>query len=205
MKREDFFGEYCIQLRRECESIRCEINRFLYFALVILGAMGFAMVRGEEARQFIRQAVAIPVELAALIAITSLFWLRRLHIQQLADRWYIIRGLAAREFDGGKMTLMHEAVACERIERTKGRAYVRQEWVLNAAFSLPIYVLLVASGFAEADASFLTPLRAFSVGIVVLHFWLSYVLLYQRAKLTNPLLSKGTEVEKAEKALEPTC
>lgn len=44
-QHDDFFREYFIQLRKECDAIRSEMNRFLNFAIIIVGAVGFAGVR----------------------------------------------------------------------------------------------------------------------------------------------------------------
>ena len=165
------------------------MNRFLYFALVILGAIGFAVVQGEKAERFFQQPFALLTEIAALIAITSLFWLRCLHMQQLADRWYILREIARQLFNNGHVDIMHESIACGRIDTTNGKAYLKQEWILNSALAVPIYALIVLTSFAQTNLSSLSRLFI-CVLIIALLFVVSYRLLYCRATLGNPLKRK---------------
>jgi hypothetical protein len=188
-QHDDFYREYFIQLRRECDAIRCEMNRFLYFALVILGAIGFSVVQGEEAERFFQRPSALLTEIAALVAITSLFWLRRLHMQQLADRWYILRDIARRHFNDGSVDVLHEDVACGRIEATKGKAYLRQEWILNSALTFPVYVPITLTCLAQTDFS--VPARLLTCSLIIaVHFAASYCLLYSCATLRDPLKRK---------------
>ena len=62
-EKDVFYREYFMQLRKECDTIRCEMNRFLYFSIFVLGGVGFAPAgQIPLLRARLRQGIPIAVE-----------------------------------------------------------------------------------------------------------------------------------------------
>jgi len=175
-----FVREYFIQTRKEIDTEKRERDQILNFAVLILGAIGFAIFQSETAQEFLQQPKALTVELPALVIITSLFWIRRKKLQQIADRWFVLHRLAERYFDKEDIEMMLEEIVLKKFLK---RTYVRKDFFLNIALCLPIYGLLILQlldGFHK-DQLWRT---IFIIIIVILHSIFSFFLLY--IKLKNP-------------------
>ena len=82
-----FDREYFLQTRREIDTEKRERDHLLNFAVVILGALAFAVVQNEAARALVQEWYSLLFEVATLTILTSLFWVRKKKLQQIADRW----------------------------------------------------------------------------------------------------------------------
>ncbi len=206
-KPEDFYCKYFMQLRGECDTIRCEMNRFLYFALLVLLGVGIAVAKdgigsaageGGNGGSLLHKLTALAMEIATLFIMTSLFWLRRLHLQQLVDRWYILQDIAHRRVDIPDTEKLHEDVATGRIKHDK-KAYLSQEWTLNFALAVPVYGLIIlkcrggGGPFSFVDA-------VICAGIIIGHLVISYCLLRGCVRLKNPLDRKESDAKKTKPA-----
>lgn len=104
--------------------------------------------------------------------ITSLFWVRRKKLQQIADRWFILQRLAERIVGKDGAGLLLESLVCQQLT---GRRYVEKDFFLNYALSSPIYALLLVHtpGFWSDG-----PIAAsFAVAVIIVHAVLSGLLL----------------------------
>jgi len=104
-----FDREYFLQTRKEIDTEKRERDHLLNFAVVILGALAFAVVQSEKAQQFLQEPYSLMLEISTLIILTSLFWVRRKKLQQISDRWYTLYHMALRNmnrpgFSGGYVT-----------------------------------------------------------------------------------------------------
>lgn len=141
-EQTDFDREYLLQTRKEIDTEKRERDHILYLAVVVLGAIGFAMAQTDKAQDFLRQPSSLAFEISTLVILTSLFWVRWMKLRQIADRWYTLNRLINRHYNSQQAAEYMEAVV---IKGFKKAHYIKKDIVLNFALSLPIYSLILLS------------------------------------------------------------
>lgn len=175
----DFDREYFLQTRREIDTEKRERDHLLNFAVVILGALAFAVVQSDKAKQFLQELYSLMFEISTLIILTSLFWVRRKKLQQISDRWYTLYHIALHNMSEEWMSQSMEAVVIRGFSKAR---YIRKDIALNVALSLPIYTLVFVSSLELPFHSWLSVIPG--VLIVTGHLAVSWVLLAK--KLIDP-------------------
>ncbi|HUW81988.1 MAG TPA: hypothetical protein VMZ31_04215 [Phycisphaerae bacterium] len=183
----EFDREYFLQTRREIDTEKRERDHILNFAIVVLGAMAFAVIHSVRAEALLKDPYSVPLETSALAIVTSLFWVRRKKLQQIADRWYALYRMAVRNLGEEWVRESMEAVAIKGF--TKAR-YIRKDVVLNVTLCLPIYALLLKTTLG-------LPVRLAGAIILVVmivggHMIVSYALLGRKFVDPFPIETKGT-------------
>ncbi len=189
---KDFLRDYFLQTRKEIEHGKAERDRILHFAVIIIGAVGFAFAQSEHMQRFLLSTSGLFTEVAALVIVTSLFWIRRTKLRQIADRWFVLRRLLPRIVGEEEMPWMLENVVYRGLSR---RRYARKDIVLNLAFCLPIYGLLVHQAI-EGWESGATWRAAVALAGVLLHVLVSTLLL-------SPRLTDATDIADSDPAGSP--
>ncbi len=178
LKISDFELEYFIQTRKEIDTEKRERDQMLNFVLLILGAIGFGVTQSETAQEFLQETDALFVELPVLFIISTLFWVRYKKLRQIADRWFVLHRIALHCFGKERVAEMLEGIVYKDL--TKWR-YIRKDFVLNIAFCLPIYGLILIPLFNLYSG--VRILRIISlILIVVLHFVVSSIILGRKIK-----------------------
>ena len=177
----DFDKEYFLQTRKEIDMEKRERDQILNFAIIILGALGFAFVQSDKAKEFVKHPQSIMFEVSTLIILTSLFWVRRKKLQQISDRWYTLYRMAVRNLGKELASETMEAVVIYGFEKAR---YMRKDVVLNYALSLPIYTLLFISAYSVQLPLLLKLFIALT--IVVIHVIISFCIL--ATKMQDPFL-----------------
>ena len=171
----DFEAQYFIQTRREIDTEKHSRDQILNFAVVVLGAIAFAIFRSGDVKLLLTAPFAIIPECCGLLVITALFWVRRKKLQQIADRWFVLRRLAVRMLGEERSQLLLEGHVCRHL---LGRRYLEKDFFLNYALCSPIYALLVVHLQGFWSGAFWW---AFMAGIVIAtHAVLSGLLLGHR-------------------------
>jgi len=194
----EFEREYFIQTRKEIDTEKGERDKLLNFAVIVLGALGFAVVQSDNAKEFLQRPHSLMFEVATLIILTSLFWVRQKKLQQIADRWYTLYRMAVRRLGKQCADEMMETIVIRGFEKAR---YLRKDVVLNTALSLPIYTLLFVSAIGLTPHNimrFLIP-----VLIVAVHASVSFYLLAK--KMRDPFTGFISETQKGmiENVTEP--
>lgn len=175
-----FLTEYVMQTRREIDTEKRERDHILNFAVVILGAIAFAVYQSETAQRFLFEPVSLVIQCTALVVITSLFWVRWMKLRQIADRWFVLHRILLRhlgEKDAGDFL---ESLVAPQLLTTR---YTRKDLVLNYALSSPVYCLLIAHcyiGFTRVEPM----LIAFPLAVILAHIIISEMVLNR--VLENP-------------------
>lgn len=94
----DFDREYFIQARKEIDTEKRERDHILNIAVVVLGALGFAFIQNDGARQFVQNMYSFLFEISVLTILTSLFFIRWMKLRQIADRWYSLYRMLNRYY-----------------------------------------------------------------------------------------------------------
>ncbi len=135
---DDFHTKYFVQTRQEIDTEKRERDKLLNFAVVILGALGFTFAQSGPAQELLREPYAIAMEAATLAVITSLFWVRRKKLQQIADRWFTLWRMVQHHFPDREDEFLEAVV----VKGLRGKRYVTKDVVLNLTLAIPIYCLL---------------------------------------------------------------
>lgn len=133
--------QYVQQTRQEIDTEKRQRDSLLYFALLALGALGYGLFENENIDALIEHPVTIGISIACLFILTSLFWVRRKKLQQIADRWFVLEKLA-RDFPQDFPSPSLESIVGHGLKKGD---YAHKDTVLSVALSLPIYVLLFFS------------------------------------------------------------
>lgn len=176
-----FVWAYFIQTRKEIDTEKRERDQMLNFAVLVLGAIGFAVVQSETAQKYLKHPEAIGIEIAALVIISSLFWIRYKKLQQIADRWFVLHRIVIKHFGKKTSHEMLEGVVSKYLTTWR---YIRKDFILNISFSLPIYGMLALQfidGYRKGDNWRVI----ISAAIIALHPILSSLILGR--KLRDPL------------------
>ena len=165
MPMSDFDREYFLQTRREIDTEKQERDHILNFAVIVLGAMAFAVAQNDKAIEFLSSVEALSLEGSALVVLTALFWTRWKKLRQIADRWLVLHRMLEKEPDSATAGLSLESIVVGRLET---RWYLQKDVVLNLALCVPVYALLVAQAWTGYSSGHLwrywTP-----VGLVLIH------------------------------------
>lgn len=139
-----FMKEHFIQTRKEIDTEKHERDQMLNFAIVVLGAIGFAIIQKGVSQTLLQEPQALLIETPALIIISSLFWIRYKKLHQIADRWFVLYRMACQHLGKDKAEEMLEAVVVKGLIKWR---YISKDFILNLALSLPIYGLLLIQCF----------------------------------------------------------
>ena len=171
-----FWMEYYLQTRREIDTEKQERDKLLHFIILVLGAVSFSVAQSTEAQRFLQHPKGLAVTLPAMVIISSLFWVRRKKLQQIADRWHVLQDLLAGHCSSEHLGSSLEAAAMTGFAE---RRYVLKDAVLNGALSLAIYPLV----FFQLDAGLklLSTVIIFLL-IVIVHGGSTTWLLYRRLR-----------------------
>jgi hypothetical protein len=168
-----FLTEYIIQTRKEIDTEKRERDHILNFAVVILGAIAFAVYQSETAQRFLFEPLSLIIQCTALVVITSLFWVRWMKLRQIADRWFVLHRILLRRLGEEEAADFLESLVAPQLLTTR---YIRKDLVLNYALSSPIYCLLIAHcyiGFTRIEPI----LIAFPLAVIFAHIIISEMVL----------------------------
>jgi len=135
----EFEREYFLQTRREIDTEKKERDALLNFAVGVIGVAAFGVLQNDKMDAVLRHDFTRILAGCVLLLITSLMWVRRKKLQQIADRWYALRNLMLSAKSHPTQRLLEDAV-CEGLD---GRAYTVKDTVVCLALSLPMYCLLL--------------------------------------------------------------
>ena len=178
IERGQFFREYFIQTRKEIDTEKHERDQLLNFLVLFLGAVVFGVSSKGNRYEFLMQPDAMALEVPALVIISALFWARHKKLRQISDRWFTLYHLAVREFGETDAAQMLESVV---VKHLPGWRYIMKDLMLNLAFSLPVYGLLLLQclvAHSQGDQQRLV----LTGGVAVVHVVLSSVLLGRRCR-----------------------
>ena len=185
-KPSDFEREYFIQTRKEIDTEKRERDQMLNFAVLVLGGIGFGVSQSQSAQQFLQEPQALVIEIPALVIITSLFWVRYKKLKQIADRWFTLYRIVLRYFGRELAEEMLEGLVCKNLTEWR---YILKDFVLNIALCLPVYALILLPSFNGYLP--VQPWRlVVSVGVIVLHGVISFIILGRKIRDPLPTLSK---------------
>lgn len=85
-----FESAYFTQTRQEIDTEKRERDQILNFALLAIGALAVVIARVDTTLEFLRSVEGLVLEASALPVITTLCWIRRKKLEQIADRWYVL-------------------------------------------------------------------------------------------------------------------
>lgn len=140
--KEDFIKAYFIQTRQEIDTEKRERDQILHFVILVLGAMGFAIIQSDKAQVFLSHPCALITEFGTLILILTLFWIRRKKLHQISDRWFVLHSLLKTESLGVSEDISMEAIVIPDLQTTR---YTRKDVWLNWSVSLPIWSLVAVT------------------------------------------------------------
>jgi hypothetical protein len=133
-----FVREYFMQTRREIDTVKRQRDLILNFAILVIGAVSFAVIKSQEARDFVKtQWEGAAVGVPALIFITSLFWLRYRKLQQIKDRWRVLHSIAESKLGPLFVRIMLESKVVPHLD--KWTYHIWRDFVPCIMFCVPIY------------------------------------------------------------------
>lgn len=168
----EFEREYFVQTRQEIDTEKGQRDRFVHYAMLLLGALAFGAIQSPEARDFLLldPINAALLAVTVLVMLTAMAYVRWKKLSQIADRWYVLR------------EMLQDALPPEKAERSLeqsvvegfvSRRYVRKDICLHVALSFPAYVLLLVSAMSMGSpwawlwCPLAAALIAISVGVAV--------------------------------------
>lgn len=181
-----FIRAYFIQTRKEIDTEKRERDQMLNFALLVLGAIGFAVAQSETAQIFLHKPEALAIEIPALIIISSLFWIRYKKLYQISDRWFTLHRIAIRHFGKKRVQEMLEGIVVNNLTRWR---YIRKDFMLNIAFCSPIYGLIIIQ-WIDGYLSRQHWRISLTTATIVVHFILSSFILGRKMHEPLPLVEK---------------
>ncbi len=178
-KLSDFEREYFLQTRKELSAARRELDQMLYLIILVLGAIAFAMIQSDSSRDFFGEPYALIPLASALMIITSLFKIRRGKLQEMANRWFVLKEMLLRHFPDESIEQLLEGVVVSGIGQ---KQYVTSNVINHVILSTPIYFLLFVS--AQGFSLHMGFRIAIAASMVLLHLVVSSAILWRRLK--NP-------------------
>ena len=152
---KDFCQKYIIQTRREIDTEKQHRDSLLNFAIAVMGALGFGVLQNDDLPKLLSHPAVGYIGISILLIITSLFWVRRKKLQQIADRWFVLWHLAKKypeEFPNPSL----ESLVCPNLTRW---TYTVKDTVLAIALSSPVYVLAWFSQSGPRATKFVIPVH----------------------------------------------
>lgn len=187
----EFVRAYFMQTRDEIDTEKRERDQILNFAILVLGAFGFAVAQSETAQRFLQEPEALALEIPALVIISTLLWIRYKKLQQISDRWFTLHRIAVRHFGKEHVDETLEGVVVKDLTTWR---YIRKDFMLNIALCLPVYGLLLLQlliGYSVGQGwQIVLPMAA-----IVLHLVSSSAILGR--KLRDPLPPFANEESQA--------
>jgi len=140
----EFQQAYFIQTRNEIDTEKRLRDTTLHFAILVLGAAGFVVLRSDITAVFLRSAHGLALSLSSIAIITSLFLVRREKLRQIADRWFILHGLLQKNPDWLDTSSSLEAEIVKHFSKLKKgqkkiHRYSREDLFLNIAICGPLF------------------------------------------------------------------
>ena len=175
-----FIRDYFMQTRKEIDTEKHERDRLLHFVIIVIGALAFAVIQSEAALRFAMTWYALGFEVAGLAAVTSLFWVRRKKLNQIADRWHVLLDIV-RECE----VTIPEEISLERIvvQEFDKRRYLKKDLWLCVIMCAPLHVLVLLSSLSLQLPNALGVL--IFIAVVGVHGVFAHQLLWKK-KLTHP-------------------
>lgn len=136
---EGFLCSYFIQTRQEIDTEKRERDNLLNFAIAVIGAIAFGILQSPDPWKIFDHHLSGWFGVSLLLMVTSLFWIRRKKLQQVADRWYVL-GHLAKTYPSDFPKYSLESMVCPRLE---SKYYTFKDFFLAFAFSTPVYILLI--------------------------------------------------------------
>ena len=179
-----FEREYFIQTRKEIDTEKRERDKILNFIVLILGAIGFAIIRQEGHPDLINSPYTLIIEYAILIMITSLFWIRWKKLNQIAHRWYVLHKMCTDFYGDNRTNELMEGIVYKGLNSKK---YITKDLILNYSLSIPIYlsILYQCKIFIKNNSKSESLLAIYCIGIIF-HIIISFLILSRKCE--NPLL-----------------
>ncbi len=137
----DSLRQYFLQTRQEIDTEKKQRDSLLNFAIAVMGVLGFGLLQNENSTSFVEHQATFWVSVGILVILTSLFWVRRKKLQQIADRWFVLNQLAIsnpEDFPNPSL----EALVCPKLTKW---TYSIKDAVLSVALATPVYALILTS------------------------------------------------------------
>ncbi len=178
--------EYIIQTRQEIDTIRVQIDRYLWFALFVLCAVGFGAIDVDQSPVTNGEPSFLLICSGALVVIGTLFWVRRLLLQQIADRWFTLcKIFDIHDGNNSKCIPRLEYLVAYRLTNHNRKSYLRQEIRLCIALSIPLYGVMLATALSELPDRNPSWCLEASIAFVITHAVAMYFLLYYKKHLKD--------------------
>ena len=139
----DFISSYFIQTRQEIDNEKSSRDHILNFVILAIGALGFALLQNEKTVAILHTPVGLGLEFSVLVTITSLFWLRRRKLVQIAHRWTALDRLLKNHDLGVPYS---ESLESDVIPNLSTRFYPMKDAAVCVGVSCPIYASIAVSG-----------------------------------------------------------
>jgi hypothetical protein len=133
--QHDFRKAYFVQTRQEIDTEKRERDHILHLVVLVLGALGFAIIQSEKAQEFLKNRYSLLMDAGTVVLFMALFWLRRAKMQQIADRWFVLRSMLKSGDIGIPEDKSLEALVTTGLQ---GRRYLRKDWVVCWAVCIPL-------------------------------------------------------------------
>ncbi|MCX7346993.1 MAG: hypothetical protein NTU78_14850 [Alphaproteobacteria bacterium] len=177
----DFRKAYFVQTRQEIDTEKRERDHILHLIVLVLGALGFAIIQSEKAQEFLKNPYSLLMEAGTVVLFMALFWLRRAKMQQIADRWFVLRAILKSGDIGIPENKSLEALVTAGLQ---GRRYLRKDWVVCWAVCIPLAgpaaMTLHHAGWYPGHIILAAFAAIMAVGA------LAWVILMHRLKCPNP-------------------
>ena len=144
-KPNKFELAYFIQTRQEIDTEKRERDHILNISVAVLGVLGFLAFRADDQGRILEERVLLALEVSVLLIITSLFYARWTKLQQIANRWFMLRRMIRWFYGKARDKEFLEGFVVSRLKKTD---YQRKDMFLCLALSLPFYCLVVASSLS---------------------------------------------------------
>jgi len=188
--QHDFRKAYFVQTRQEIDTEKRERDHILYLVVLVLGALGFAIIQSEKPQEFLKNRYSLLMDAGTVVLFMALFWLRRAKMQQIADRWFVLRSMLKSGDIGIPEEKSLEALVATGL---RGKRYLWKDWVVCCAVCVPLAgpAAMTLHSVGWSPRGIIITLCIAAVTVV----GLAWVILMRRLKCPNVETSTpGTEV-----------
>lgn len=134
-----FERDYILQTRAEIDTEKKERDTLLNIAVGLLGIAAFGMWQNGKIDDVLRNEFTKTASVCVLLIITSLMWIRRKKLQQITDRWFVLRELIQSAKKQPDQRLL-EDIVCEGLKKN---TYSIKDTIVCLTLSLPMYCFLI--------------------------------------------------------------
>ncbi|MCU0785828.1 MAG: hypothetical protein MUF81_17655 [Verrucomicrobia bacterium] len=145
-KPTSFEQAYFLQTRQEIDTEKRERDTILNIAVAVLGGLAFGFLHGgreQDLERINHPPLTFLLTLSGLLIVTSLMWVRKRKMQQIADRWFVLRDMAARIWEVDKKHPCLESLVYTQFTK---RSYQIKDAILAFVLATPFYSILFFHG-----------------------------------------------------------